>query len=196
MLKFLGRIDLAIFIPAVLLSSFGLLMIYSVSFETDPTLFFRQVLYLLASVIIFFSVARLDFKSLVQLSPVLYALLIVSLIATFIFGSSIRGSTSWIDFGWIRFQASELAKPILILTMAYFFTKYEPGKLRSLVFSAILVAVPVFLVFKQPDFGNSFILASVWLFSVFIAGVNVLFLGATLLLSFAGVPFLWRLLKD
>jgi len=196
MTRNLLRVDLLLLLPATLLASIGLLMIYSISFDSDPSVFVRQLLYVLFSVLVFVIASRIDFKSLSHLYPLFYVLLIAFLILTFVIGVETRGSTRWIDLGFVNLQASELAKPVLALCLAFVLTKYPPLNLKSFFLSAALVAVPTLLIFSQPDLGNSFIFGILWIFMVFIAGVNIFYLtgfGATLLVA---APFFWHFLKD
>jgi rod shape determining protein RodA len=196
MIRFFLKIDWLLLLPALFLASLGLLMIYSTSFESDWQIFVRQAFYILFSVIIFFLVSRVDFRTVSHLYPVFYALVIALLVVTFAIGIEARGSTRWIDLRIVSLQGSELAKPILALSLAGFLAKYSPSKWRNFLISAALVALPSLLVFIQPDLGNSFILVSIWLSVVFIAGANLIYLAATAAASLASVPLFWSLLKD
>ncbi len=53
----------------------------------------------------------------------MYIAVLVFLGLTFIFGAVTRGSVRWLSFGGIKLQASEIAKPIMILVSVYFFSK-------------------------------------------------------------------------
>jgi rod shape determining protein RodA len=197
MLNFVKRIDLLLLTPAVLLSCLGLLLIFSTSYEVDPSFFVRQVIYILVSVFVFFIVNSLDFKSISHVSTFLYVAILLVLVATFIFGEEIRGSIRWIDLGFVTIQGSELAKPIIILTLANYFTKYHPSSIKNLIVGVILIALPLILILRQPDLSNSLILLSSWVFMVFLSGVNLLYLITIVAGLILTVPFIWNLLlKD
>jgi rod shape determining protein RodA len=68
------------------------------------------------------------------------------------------GAKSWIDFGPIRLQPSELMKPILVIALATFYTHMPPRNITS--FGAIwpagaMIGVPVVVILLQPDLGTS-----------------------------------------
>lgn len=195
MIKILRKIDFLLLLPPLLLSCLGLLMIYSISYESDPTFFLRQAVYLVISVGFYLIISRMDFKNLIHLSYVFLVLVFVLLLATFFIGVETFGSTRWIDLGLVTVQGSELAKPALLLALAAFFSKHSPEKLKNILISLLLV-LPIFiLVFEQPDLGSSFIILSIWAFLIFIAGVDVIFaVGAPLLLALLS-PIAWHFLE-
>ena len=170
-------------------------MIYSTSFESDWQFFVRQALYILFSLFIFFLVSRIDFRTACHLYPLFYLLVVALLVVTFAVGIESHGSTRWLDLKVVNLQGSELAKPVLALALAGFLAKYSPAGWKNFFISAALMALPTLLVFSQPDLGNSFILVSIWVFVVFIAGVNILYLAATAAVSLAATPFFWSFLK-
>lgn len=194
--NFAKKIDFLLFLPATLLTSFGLLMIYSVSFENDVSFFFRQLSHAFIGISLFFIISQISFKKISQFTLLFYILMIVLLVGTLFLGEEIRGSTRWIDLGVIKFQASEIAKPILVLSLAFFFANYKPAKLKNVLVSILLVGLPVALVILQPDLGNSLILLLIWLFLIFLGGINILLLFIGALGSLVASPFLWNFLKD
>lgn len=195
MIRRIFKIDLLLFLPAIFLSGFGLLMIYSISFDSDPSIFARQLVYFLISVFIFFLISSLDFKVISHLWPLWYILVIGILLLTFIVGVETRGSVRWLDFGVFKIQGSEIAKPILLLTLATFFAKYPLEKLRNFLISIFLLSLPLIFVFSQPDLGSALILVVIWISLVFIAGANLLHFAATALIALATAPILWNFLK-
>ncbi len=77
----------------------------------------------------------------------MYALNIVLLLIVRLFGDSANGAARWIDFGFIRFQPTELSKIIIILFFARFFMDHEEdlNTVRTLAKSVILLAIPLIL---------------------------------------------------
>ena len=192
MIRLLKEIDFLLVIPALLLSSLGLLLIFSTSFESDPSFFVRQSIYIIFSLTVFLIISRFDFKTISHLSWVLYVILIAGLIVTFLIGVEVRGSTRWIDLGFVTLQGSELAKPILILTLASFFARYPPSKLKYFLISIALLAIPLLLILRQPDLSNSLILFSTWVFIVFISGAALIYLFILSGILLFGAPFTWN----
>jgi rod shape determining protein RodA len=197
MASFLKRIDFLLLIPAILLSSLGLLLIFSTSYESDPSFFLRQAIYVTISVSGFLVISRFNFQSIIHISPYVYILSLLILVVTLILGQEVRGSTRWIDLAFITIQGSEVIKPILVLTLAYFFTRTQSSSIKKFVIGSILVLPPLLLILRQPDLSNGLILFSSWVFMVFISGTNLLYLtvlGSSLLFL---TPFIWnQLLKE
>jgi len=192
MVRFLKEIDFLLVTPALLLSSLGLLLIFSTSFESDPSFFVRQAVYIAFSLFIFLVISRLDFKAITHLSPIFYVFLIGLLVLTFVTGVQVRGSVRWIDLGFITVQGSELAKPILVLTFASFLTRFPVSKLKYFLISIGLLFGPLILIARQPDLSNSLILFATWAFIAFMAGISLIYVfifSGTLLL---GAPFIWN----
>ena len=105
---------------------------------------------------------------------VVYGLLIFMLVLTPVLGTSVRNTRRWIDIGPFRFQPSEFGKLLLVLFLAAFLAErgtriYE----RQTTTAAIgLAAVPMLLVFLQPDFGTAIVYAAILGAALFIAGTR------------------------
>ena len=114
-------------------------------------------------------------QKLMVFAVALYAAGVALLVAVALFGITKKGAQRWINLG-IVIQPSELLKIGMPLMLAWWFQKRE-GQLRPLDFgvAALLLAVPVGLIMKQPDLGTSLL--------VLAAGLSVIF--------FAGLP--WKL---
>ena len=71
------------------------------------------------------------------------------------------GAQRWIDLGLSQLQPSEVMKIALVLALARYFHCLPPeniGRLRYLLVPALMIAVPVLLVLKQPDLGTAMML--------------------------------------
>ncbi len=191
MIVFVKKIDFLLLLPALLLSSLGVLMIYSISFESDPSFFVRQLAYVVFSVIVFFIIGSINFKSISAFSYLFFFLLLILLLLTFAFGIEVRGSTRWIDLGFITVQGSEIAKPIFLLTLAHFLSRNSSSHVRFFLLSVAFTSVPVLLIASQPDLSNSIILLSTWFFALFIAGGSLLYISLLTFLAVVSVPMIW-----
>lgn len=90
---------------------------------------------------------------------VLYGLAIVLLLVVFPFADRVRGSKRWIEFSFFRFQPSELGKILLILFLAGFVADRarRMGEARTTLAVLGLAAIPILLVFREPDFGTALV---------------------------------------
>lgn len=134
---------------------------------------FRQALYGVLGIAAMLVVARIDYTRLREARVGLYTLMIGSILIVFVFGVTARGSNSWLELPYFRFQPSELAKLLLVLSLAGF--AMEMGRRRSdLVRTLRLVALgllPAALVFLQPDLGTGTVLAAAAIAVIYLSGV-------------------------
>ena len=138
----LKLINWPITISILLLSSVGILIIFSSSVE----LALQQALFLLLGFVIYFLISQVDYRFLENLVNPLYILIILLLVLILILGFETRGAIRWIPLGFINIQPSELAKPILLLYLAFFWSNRLPSWIN--IFKSILLVVPIiFLVF-------------------------------------------------
>lgn len=171
---FFRGFDIWLLLALALLASLGLLAMYSSGYD-HGTRFIDHGRNMLLATGILFVVAQVPPQRLLALAVPLYALGVVLLLGVALFGIIKKGSQRWINVG-VVIQPSELLKIAMPLMLAWWFQKRE-GQLRPLDFlvAAILLAVPVGLIMKQPDLGTSLL--------VLAAGLSVIF--------FAGLP--WKL---
>jgi rod shape determining protein RodA len=103
----------------------------------------------------------------------LYAAAIALLLLVLVVGDDVRGSKRWIEFGSFRFQPSEIGKVLLILFLAAFVAnRARSDSPWKTVWGAVgFAALPMVLVFKEPDFGSTLIYGSALLAVLFFGGV-------------------------
>jgi cell division protein FtsW len=100
----------------------------------------------------------------------------------------------WFRFGFMSFQPSELAKPTLVLFLAYFLQTriHKMDDWRGTVLKAALPPlVFVALILKEPDLGTAMVCAAVTALMLYLAGMQVKYLGIGLL---ASMPVLYYML--
>ncbi len=173
-LPFLRGFDWPLIALLLVLASIGLTAMYSSGYD-HGTRFVDHGRNMLLAAGILFVVAQVPPQRLMMLAVPLYTLGVALLVAVALFGITKKGAQRWINVG-VVIQPSELLKIATPLMLAWWFQKRE-GQLRALDFvvAAVLLAVPVGLIMKQPDLGTSLL--------VMAAGLSVIF--------FAGLP--WRL---
>ena len=109
---------------------------------------------------------------------VVYGGTIVLMVFVFAFAEAIRGSKRWIELGPIQFQPSEFGKALFVLAIAGFLVERhrDVGRLRTVATAIALGAVPMVLVFLQPDLGTALVYAAAFSAVLFLAGVRWLHL--------------------
>ncbi len=190
-MKILKILNLPISLVSLLLVSIGILVIYSSSKE----LALQQSIFTIVGFLSFFLVSQLDFSALKNFVKPLYIFILILLVTVLILGFETRGSLRWIPLGIFNIQPSEFAKPILVLTLANFWSKRSTSWLN--IGKSLLWTAPLFLlIFKQPDLGSSLTLIAIWLGTLFAAQTSlkkILILGLAIALV---IPTSWLFLHD
>lgn len=119
-------------------------------------------------------VSLMDYSFILKFSWLFYFMNIALLILVRIMGDDAKGATRWIDFGFIRFQPSELAKIIIILFFAYFFMRHQErlNTVGVLAGSFVLAGIPLILILEQPDLSTTIVTALIFIALLFIAGLS------------------------
>jgi rod shape determining protein RodA len=162
-----GPLAFAVF----LLACAGLLTMYSSGYD-HGTRFMDHGRNMLLAGGIMFVVAQVPPQRLMSFAVPLYAVGVALLIAVAVFGVTKKGAKRWINLG-VTIQPSEILKIAMPLMLAWWFQKRE-GQLRPLDFivAALLLAVPVGLIMKQPDLGTSLLVLSAGISVIFFAGLS------------------------
>ena len=178
-----------ILLPAIFLSLLGLVMLVSIS--ADRVLL--QSIFFVAAVLVGWLCFRIGAKNLLPIIWPMYITILVFLGLTFIFGAVTRGSVRWLSFGGIKLQASEMAKPILLLVSVYFFSKpwleNKKFQLKLLAKSGLAAGGLVVLVAVQPDLGTAMILAAIFICAVVISSPSRWLMGTGILLLVLSASF-------
>jgi rod shape determining protein RodA len=172
---YLKNFDWLMFSSVILLSCFGLLALYSIALGQGEYNFYylnRQIIFLFLSISLLFIFTFIDWRFLKSLWFYAYLFSILLLSSVLIFGQIIRGTKGWFSIFGFGIQPVEIVKVILILILASYLADLATRvkTIRSLVVSAILTLILIFLVMLQPDFGSALILLFIWLVAVIVSG--------------------------
>ena len=182
------RLDRVLLLALAGLMTFGLLFVYSATynnelFATASTLrqpFVKQAIFYTAGIGIAFVLCLKDYNTLGRWAYVFYWLNILMLTLVLIPGiGSIRyGARRWFDFGVTQFQPSEMAKIAFVMAMAAFLSRPrgELSDYRILLKGIGLAALPFLLILLEPDLGSSLMILPTALAMMFVAGVPASFL--------------------
>ena len=173
--------DFRLVIALVVLSTIGVLLVGS----ADASLQNRQLMGLILGLAAMVVVSLMDFSWILNFSWVIYFLNILLLLAVRLFGNDANGATRWISIGGFTFQPTELAKIVIILFFARFFMEHEEdlNTLRTIVKSIILLAVPLALIYIQPDLKNTLTIVILFCMIIYMAGLSYKIIGGALLVA-------------
>jgi len=166
-----------VFCVAALLS-LGLVVLYSSSMGRSGASYpLMQTLWCGLGIAVAALVACLDYRHLKKVAWPLYGLAVVSLVLVLIpgIGKSANGASRWFVIHGQSFQPSELAKLGLVVLLAFYGDRYQrhmPTWRRGLLIPGLLVSLVLGLVFLEPDWGTTLLLASVSGVILLVAGVR------------------------
>jgi rod shape determining protein RodA len=180
----------------VLLTIFGITMIRSavagnIELVEQTNLVQRQLLFAGIGFGVVFLVASIDYHLWASISRPMYFITVLALATLTIAGQALYGSARWFDTGVILIQPSEIAKIVVILTLADFFTRHQEqiGQLSWVARSFIFTLGIVIWIVLQPNLSTSLVILVVWFALLWASGLKLRHL---LLFVFVGViaPFL------
>jgi cell division protein FtsW len=192
-------VDKWLFYTTLVLVVVGLVMVFSASaivaqarYNSEFTFVGKQAAWALAGVAALLLLSRVDYtvyKSPRFIYPVLCVTTFLLVLVFFIPGS--HNTHRWIRFGGFNtFQPSEMAKPVLILFLAWFLhtrlDKMNDWK-NTLLRAAIMPVVFILLIDRQPDLGTALVLAGVTAMIFVLAGMEWKYL---IFAGFATLPLL------
>ena len=177
-IKRLRKIEWTIPLCAFLLSCIGLVALFSASYDAGLEELKKQAVWLGISLIVMFIIMLIDYKIIIKISPILYGISIILLIAV-LFTEPINGARSWFEIKEIfSFQPAELSKIFIIAFLAYIMSviqrkgRKEINRFTSLLILGLILAIPLFLIVIEPDYGTamSYIVATILM--IFVAGLD------------------------
>lgn len=167
----LKKMDKPLIIVSAVLFIFGLIMILSASsmesymrYAKSPYYyFFKQAIFLVGGMFVFFFTILLPTKVYKKLSWPMVIVIIAALAGLTISGYVANNAASWYEIGPIKIQPSEIAKIVLIIFLACYFDKYKNrlSNKFTLILPLIVSAIVVILVAIQPDVGTAFIIFAI-----------------------------------
>lgn len=154
----------------IALSIIGILLIGSAKHSVQS----KQIIGFVMGLTIMIVLSLIDYSFLLKFVWIYYAVMILLLLLVLFAGDDAKGAQRWFKIAGIRFQPSEIAKIILILFFAYFFSRFEDSinTVRTLALSAIFAGIPLFLILKQPDNSTTILTALIFATLLFISGLS------------------------
>ena len=191
-----NSVDILLFISVILISLFGLVMIYSASyvwaeykFNNQFKFVINQGVFFLVGIILMLIISHINYGKYYEKSNILLIGCLVLLVMVLIpgIGSVRNGSRSWFGIGSFGIQPSEFTKLALIIFTSRYLVNNEKsiGNIKKGVLPILFVLFFVFgLIMLQPDFGTGMIIVMSIIGLLFVGGVDFKFF---LKIGFLGV---------
>ncbi len=175
------HIDLGLALATIGVASFGLLMIYSATRDKliaqglDPGYYLkRQVAFVLVGIVVMGVVASIDYRRLKDFAPAFYVASVVALVLILSpLGKKSKGAQAWFQIGAYQLEPSEFAKIAVIVGLAGICASYK-GRLggRELMVVLGLAAVPLALIYRQPDLGTALVIGAILVGVLLVGGLQ------------------------
>ncbi len=153
----------------ITLSVIGIMVIGSAQSSSQT----RQTFGLMIGVAVMLGMSFFDYTVFVRMRWILYLIGCLLLVAVLLIGVNVNNATRWINIG-VQFQPSDPMKMAIIVFFAGYFQQYD-SKLNTpkVLFGSILImAVPLFLIYREPDLSTTIITALTFCVILFSAGLS------------------------
>ena len=157
----LYRTDWLMVLPMVILLVVGEVFVYGTGQQVGgfaaKTFWRRHLIYIAVGSSVWLTVSILDYSWSGLFSAVLYPFTVVLLVVVLFYGVKLFGARSWLEYGPVHFQPSELAKFALVVLCAWVLSmkKADVNHLLWLLLIVFLLGVPAYLTKLQPDLGTA-----------------------------------------
>jgi rod shape determining protein RodA len=195
------HIDWALVIAVLALCAFGVVTIYSATFDPTRGASHRYVVQIYAiglGLLAMLVTLTVDYRAFTDKSHLVYIAIIAVLAYVLVFGHEGKGARRWIPIGSFNLQPSEFAKISVALVLAKFFGENRGApQWTDLAIGGVLAALPLALIAKEPDLGTAVTLLPIFLAVAYLAGMQMRILGVLLIAFVLAAPVAWKFaLKD
>lgn len=188
------HVDLPLLFGLLLLCGYGLLVLASAT-DQDPDKLDRQLIRFGLAFAAMLLVAQVPPVQLRRWAFPLYVAGVAMLVAVELIGDIGKGAQRWLDLGVLRFQPSELVKLAVPMALAAFLARRPlPPRWWGILAAALMTAVPVLLIARQPDLGTALLVAGGGAMVLFLAGLSWRLIMALAVAGAAFLPILWHLM--
>lgn len=202
--RFFEDMDYLLLIPVLLMTTIGLIVLNMVlqagyGAGSYPGNFLKQLGAAALGLFLALLICLLDRPTLRLFSWLVYGLSILLLLYVKVDNFSLAaltGADSWIILPFIgSFQPSELAKIGIAMLASDFFARMKTGDLdlrRGFLSIALIYGLPSFLIYREPDFGTTLVIAVMLLTTIFVWGLDWKYILGLAGASLATFALLWN----
>jgi rod shape determining protein RodA len=138
----------------------------------------RQLIFALFGFAAILITTSIDYHLWASISQTMYVATAALLAVLFVVGSALFGSARWFDTGVILIQPSEIAKIVMILVLAHFFTRNQDkiGDVRWIARSFLMTMGVTIWILLQPNLSTSIVMLVIWFSLLWASGLRVKYL--------------------
>ena len=167
------RIDPQLLFALLLLSVFGLVVLYSASGENVDEVR-RQSISMVIALVVMFIIAQFNVHFFRRWALSMYTAGLGLLVLVLVMGVESNGARSWLDLpGLPSFQPSEIMKFMVPMLLAWYLgSRPLPPNFKHLFWAAIIIVVPAGMIVVQNDTGTAIMITMSGIFVVLLAGIR------------------------
>ncbi|HEY2627703.1 MAG TPA: rod shape-determining protein RodA [Usitatibacter sp.] len=190
------RIDGPLMAALALTLALGLTVVYSASGGSSVERAVAQGRNLAMAIFALWLFAQIHPQLLMRLALPAYVIGLSLLLGVALFGEVRNGARRWLNLG-ITIQPSEIMKIAVPLVLAWYFHRREEGlRMRDFAVAALLLALPVGLIVRQPDLGTALLIFASGFFVIFLAGLSWRVIASVAVAGAVSLPFVWSVMHD
>jgi rod shape determining protein RodA len=180
------------------LSIIGILVVASAS-NQDSSIVTKQIIGVMVGFAFVIGLSILNYHKITMLYAVDYVVCILLLVSVLLMGHEAGGATRWIQIRGIgSIQPSEFVKIGLVVFFSWYWNKYQERLNAPIMvgLAALLAAIPIGLIFVEPNLSTSLVVTVIILCMVFSAGISYRWIIGVLAVAIpAGALFIFLLTK-
>jgi len=191
-----AKIDAPLFAVVCSIMLLGLATLYSAAYQA-PSRFGAQALNVLLALALMWAAAQVPPQAFLRYAIPAFVTVLVMLVCVALFGDVRNGARRWLPLGFASIQPSELMKIAMPLMLARYFHRHEQTlRVREFAIAFVLLAVPTWMIARQPDLGTALLVASAGFYVIFLAGLSWKLIAGGGAAILASLPILWGVLHD
>ena len=203
--EYLGNFDYIVLLMVILISTFGILMVFSAGYystvaTTSDALYFlkRQSIFVISGLVLLFITANFDYHRYNKFADALMIISIVLLVLVLLIGRSSNGATRWLGIGPIGITPSELSKLFMIIFTSVYLAR-DPEIIHTTKGVAVLLTVAAIhfgLIVKQLNLSTALVTVAIMIAIMFVAGLDWKVIAGMFAIGVAGTFAILTFMKD
>ncbi len=200
-----GGTDLVVVIMVLILSIFGIAMVFSAGYyqtinSSDPNPFYylmRQGFFVATGLVWMAIFASIDYHVYEKWGYAAAAVSIALLVLVLLIGQNVNNAVRWINLGFFRFTPSEVSKMFMIIFTSAFLVR-NPKRIRTiqgLLVLVMMMGVHFALIIMQPNLSTAIVIVLIMIAIMIVAGLNLLFLAFPIAGAVAGYFYIMKYQK-
>ena len=139
--------------------------------------FSKHLIFSIISIILMTLISSIENQLFKKTIIPIFIISCVTLFLVLFIGVEVKGSKRWLDLFFFRLQPIEFLKPFFVVMVAIVLSKNDFMTTKmNYFFSFLILLFPSILLLNQPDVGQTILLVLTWLATIFISGIELIYI--------------------